>query len=128
MALPPEEFRQTLKDILLVVIGSAAGFLTQHYRRPQAVNDEHGRYQTETIESQGKTLADAFDQIHELRELYRSSERMQKVQWVYILRLLEELNTHGIQAPEPPDELKTDPAILRLVRKFKSDPKIKAAE
>lgn len=111
-----------LKDILMLVLGGALGFISQHWKRPQVVRDEHEDYQNKTIETQGRTLSDAFDEINDLRTLYRQSERRQKVQWVYIIKLLEGYRENGLIPPEPPEELKTDPEIIRFINKGKNDP------
>lgn len=116
-----DETRQLLKDVLMLLVGGLMGFVSQHWRRPQVVKDEHDDYQNKTIQTQGKTLSDAFNEIEELRSLYRQSERRQKVQWVYIINLLEGYRDHGMTPPEPPDELKTDPEIIRFMSKGKND-------
>lgn len=116
-----DETRQLLKDLLMLLVGGLMGFVSQHFRRPQVVKDEHEDYQNKTIQTQGKTLSDAFNEIEDLRALYRQSERRQKVQWVYIIKLLEGYREKGMTPPEPPDELKTDPEIIRFINKGKND-------
>ena len=115
-----DEARQLFKDLVVLIVGGVIGFVSQHWRRPQVMKDEHEDYQNKTIQLQGKTLSDAFNEIDELRSLYRQSERRQKVQWVYIIKLLEGYLENGMVPPEPPDELKTDPEIIRFINKGKS--------
>ena len=80
------------------------------------------------ISTQGRTLSDAFNEIEDLRKELKQSLRLQKVQWTYILRLLEEYSDKGLTPPSPPVELESDPEIMRFMRverKRKSDPAIK---
>lgn len=112
-----DDLRQFIRDIFVLLFGSVSGFVIQHWRRRQEVRDVHDDFQNKTIQTQGKTLADAFDEIEELRKLYRTSERRQKIQWAYIIRMLEDYRIRGLDAPEPPEELKTDPDIIRLTKR-----------
>lgn len=116
-----DDARQLLKDLIVLLVGGVIGFISQHWRRPQVARDEHEDYQNKTIQTQGKTLSDAFNEIDELRTMYRQSERRQKVQWVYIIKLLEGYREKGMVPPEPPDELKTDPEIIRFINQAKND-------
>jgi len=104
---------------LIIAIISLIGVLVQawymRYRTPVQQAGDVLDNRDKTL----KTLSTAFDEIDELRELYRKSERMQRVQWVYIINLLETLKYNNVAPPLPPDELKTDPEIIRLTQKLK---------
>ena len=57
-----------------------------------------------------------FDEISELRDELHKSEKRTKYQWVFIMRLIEELDRHDIVPPSPPEEMITDPEIMRVIK------------
>lgn len=125
-----EDWRQLLRDILILVLGAISTFVVQRFRTPSQQAGDWLENQGRNIDNQGralKTLSDAFDEIAELRELYRKSERLQKVQFTYILLLLEEYHAKGMTPPQPPKEIESDPEIIRLTKRH-SQPKIKPAD
>lgn len=70
-----ETFQQLLRDIAILVLGSASTFLVQHWRRPQEVKDQHLEKQQGLIERQTKTLDDAWNQIEELLNYRKQDEK-----------------------------------------------------
>ena len=57
-----------------------------------------------------------FDEISELRDELHKSEKRAKDQWVFIMRLIEELDRHDIVPPSPPEEMITDPEIMKVIK------------
>ena len=71
---------QTIRDILLIIASAALGILGKIFLTPKEFA-EKGKAQSETIQIQGKTLADAFDEIRELRkEMDDLREQLKKYQ------------------------------------------------
>ena len=71
---------QLLRDLLVIVAGAALGILGKIFLTPKE-NAEMGKAQSETIQIQGRTLADAFDEINELRkEMDDLREQLKKYQ------------------------------------------------
>lgn len=63
--------------------------------------------QANTIESQGRSLDDAWEEIDKLKKRL-------SVTTVYLVQLIESHRANGIKPPEPPDEMKSDPEIIKL--------------
>jgi hypothetical protein len=113
------ETAQILRDLLTMFFGGAITFAIQHYRSRQDKKDAHADRQAETIAKQGKTLSDAFDEIDELRDEQRKSDRRQRITWVYMIQLIEGYGRHGLTPDAPPKELETDPELMRLLHVIK---------
>jgi hypothetical protein len=75
--------------------------------------------QAVTIQTQGKTLSDAFDEIAELRKDFRDLNKRYQVTWGYMIALVEGYHQHNLLPPEPPEELQTDPELMRLINSIK---------
>lgn len=104
-------------SIVAIILGlvSLSGILSTAYLTRKIPASQ----KADVIQVQGKTLSDAFNEINELRGELRKSERLQKIQWTYILRLIEEYRDHDLIPPAPPKELETDPEIVRLITEIK---------
>lgn len=60
-----------------------------------------------------QTDKDARDR-DELRRKVSDFEKHNRVLWKYLIALIEQLKRHDIKPVAPPDELKSDPEIMRL--------------
>ena len=58
-----DELKQILYNIGAWAGGIISAFVIQHYRPKQVREDEHDKNQVATIETQGRTLADAWKMI-----------------------------------------------------------------
>jgi hypothetical protein len=91
---------QLLRDLLVIIAGAALGILGKIFLTPKE-HAEKGKAQSETIEIQGRTLADAFDEIRELRkEMDDMREQLKKYQRA-LERAIKHIRTLAPNDPIP---------------------------
>jgi hypothetical protein len=65
--------------------------------------------------------------MEELKTKMHNLEKRMSITMVYIVELVESHIRHGIKPPPPPDELKSDPAIIRLFAAYDKNKKKRPA-
>ena len=114
-----ETLTQSLRDIGMLVLGGVVTWFVTHWRPRQIRSDMHDEYQNKTIEIQGRTLADAWAMIEKQDGRIRDMEKRYENVFAYLLANIDHMMDHDLRPLPVPDNLKSDPELIRLVNRMK---------
>ena len=126
-----DEIKMFISDLIKILATAIGTLIVSRWKPKGEKQDATIDRQVKMIDMQGDTLADAFEQIRDLRaeiisvgEQLKMSNKFQGIQWRYIIELLEGYQAHRLQPPKPPKELESDPMIIRLINGDKNRPPV----
>lgn len=73
----------------------------------------------DAAEKAGKSLSELWDRYETLDKQFTTIDKRLSITLVYMVELIENHRRHGLTPPPPPDELKSDPDIIRLFETYK---------
>lgn len=73
----------------------------------------------DAAEKAGKSLNELWSRYETLDKKYEEIDKRLSITMVYMVALIESHRRHNIIPPEPPDELRSDPDIIRLFETYK---------